>query len=67
MRLYAAVLVLMLAAPACGTAETQRPSLEIQDTVRDVGRVIQGETIRQIFEFTNRGSATLEILDVAHS
>jgi hypothetical protein len=49
---------------ACGT---KGPSMWIDNPTRDVGTLIQGETIRQVFGITNKGSATLEISNVAHS
>jgi hypothetical protein len=39
----------------------------IDNPTRDVGTLIQGETIRQVFGITNKGSSTLEISNVAHS
>lgn len=45
----------------------QNPSIHIDDPHRDVGTIIQGETIRQVFGITNKGSATLEIMGVTHS
>ena len=68
MRFYTAVFVWMLAALACGTGrQSKAPLLEIEDTTRDVGKVTQGETILQVFSFTNKGPGTLEILHVMHS
>ena len=53
---------------ACGTGQQAKsPSLEINSTDIDVGKVTQGETIKHVFSFTNRGPGTLEILNVGHS
>jgi hypothetical protein len=67
MRFYFAVLALILAVSTDVIGQTKRPSLFIENTSRDVGTVTQGETIKQVFQFTNKGDATLEILDVQHS
>jgi len=68
MRFHSAVLVWVLAVLACGTGQQAKsPSLEINSTDIDVGKVTQGETIKHVFSFTNRGPGTLEILNVGHS
>jgi hypothetical protein len=52
---------------AAAAGETKNPSIQIENPMRDVGALIQGETIRQVFVIANQGSGTLEILNVAHS
>ena len=48
-------------------AQEKGPSFYIESSSRDVGKVTQGKTIKQIFAFSNKGSATLEIMSVTHS
>jgi hypothetical protein len=67
MRLYFAALAFMLAVSTTVIGQTKRPSLFIENTSRDVGTITQGDTIKQVFQFANKGDGTLEILDVAHS
>jgi hypothetical protein len=52
---------------AAVAVEAKGPSIQIENPIRDVGTLTQGETIRQVFVITNKGSGTLEILDVAHA
>jgi hypothetical protein len=52
---------------AIAAGGTKSPSIWIDSPTRDVGTLIQGEPIRQVFAITNKGAATLEILNVAHS
>jgi len=67
MRFYSAVFVVILAALACGIAQQPKaPLLEIDGATSNAGKVMQGETIRQVFTFTNKGPGTLEILKVTH-
>ncbi len=67
MRSYLAALVLVLAASVSVCGQTSGPSISIENTSRDAGTISQGEMIRQVFQFANKGDRTLEILDVAHS
>ena len=39
----------------------------IDNPVKDFGKVMQGETIKHVFSFSNKGSTTLEILSVEPS
>jgi hypothetical protein len=66
MRLWFAVLVCSFSALTSGVGQG-KPSIQIDNVNRDVGTVAQGEVIKQVFVFTNKGSGTLEILGVEHS
>lgn len=48
-------------------AQQKGPSIEFESTTRDVSKVSDGEVIHQVFKFTNKGDATLEILSVTAS
>jgi hypothetical protein len=49
------------------SGQDKAPSMAFDDPVKDFGKVIQGEVIKHIFNFSNKGSATLEILGVEPS
>jgi len=66
MRLCFAVLVCMSVTLTSGIGQG-KPSIQIENVNRDVGTIQQGDVIRQVFAFTNKGSGTLEILNVEHS
>ena len=67
MRLFSTVLTYILAVSASAAGQAKGPSFFIENTSRDVGTIDQGKTIKQVFQFANKGDRTLEILDVAHS
>jgi hypothetical protein len=67
MRLYIALILSMPVLSMSGLGQAKGPLLQIEDISRDVGTVLQGETIKQIFAFTNKGPGTLEIFNVEHS
>ncbi|MBZ5496133.1 MAG: DUF1573 domain-containing protein [Acidobacteriia bacterium] len=48
-------------------ARQKSPIIEFDSTTREVGKVIDGEAINQVFKFANKGDATLEILSVEPS
>lgn len=41
------------------------PSIVVDDPVKDFGKVMKGETLKHVFQFSNKGSGTLEISDVS--
>jgi len=64
---------LLLLACVVGPAEAEEkevkqkksvPVLEIKETTYDFGRVIQGNTVKHVFQVFNRGDATLRIKNV---
>ena len=67
MRFYLVLIVAALSASAVVAGQTNTPSVYFENTSRDVGTVTQGEIIKQVFSFVNKGPGTLEILDVGHS
>ncbi len=40
------------------------PSMVVDDSVKDFGKVMQGKMLKHVFGFSNQGSGTLEILSV---
>jgi len=67
MRICFAVLLFMPAAWTNAVGQAKSPSIYFESVNRDVGTIPQGEIIKQVFAFTNKGSAALEIKDVAYS
>jgi hypothetical protein len=58
--------VLMPGLLALGSA-VKAPSIAFDSTSRDFGTVTEGESLKQVFTFRNKGDATLEILKVEPS
>ena len=48
-------------------AQDKRPIISFDSQVKNVGKVTEGELIKQVFKFTNKGDATLEIYKVEPS
>jgi hypothetical protein len=46
------------------SGQDKAPSIVFEDSVKDFGKVLQGETLKHVFSFSNKGSTTLEILSV---
>jgi hypothetical protein len=44
-----------------------KPSIQFDSITRDAGTVQQGDVIKRVFIFTNRGGGILEILNVEHA
>jgi len=61
------VLVWILAIATHVFGQTKEPLIYFEHTSADFGTVRQGEILRQVFRFTNRGSGTLEILRLTPS
>jgi hypothetical protein len=63
------VSILACALPFLTTVDgvERKPSFYSDSISSDAGTVTQGEVIKQVFAFSNRGTGTLEILNVQHS
>ena len=48
-------------------AQDKHPSIVFENQAADHGKVTEGETIKHIFKFANKGDAVLEILKVEPS
>lgn len=55
--------VFLLFAVACFAASSGEkiPTLVFESATKDFGKVTEGETLKHVFKFTNKGEATLEI------
>lgn len=63
MRYCTAILIWLIAGmPVSGQAK--KPSIVFDRLAKDAGTVTQGEIVRQVFAFTNKGSGILEIARV---
>jgi hypothetical protein len=49
------------------TAQDKSPAVVFENQVADHGTVTEGQVIKHIFKFANKGSAVLEILKVESS
>lgn len=49
------------------SGQDKAPSMVMDNPVRDFGKVMQGETIKHVFSFSNKSSTTLEILSMEPS
>ncbi len=58
--------ILMLGLFASGAAQ-KTPVIAFDGTGKDFGTVTEGESLKHVFIFTNKGDATLEILKVEPS
>jgi len=45
-------------------AQIKAPQVSFDAPAKDFGKVTAGETLRHVFQFTNRGQAVLEIFQV---
>jgi len=65
MRIYCAMFVWLLAGSAFSQAKM--PAISFDSVSKDAGRVTQGEVVRQVFTFINKGTGILEIKGVEPS
>jgi hypothetical protein len=49
------------------SGQDKAPSMVFDNPAKDFGKVMQGETIKHVFSFINKGSSTLQILSVEPS
>ena len=49
------------------SGQDKAPSMVFDNPIKDFGKVMQGEMIKHVFSFSNKGSSTLEILSVEPS
>ena len=48
-------------------AQERAPRIVFDSQTKDFGKVIEGQPLKHVFRFTNKGNATLQILNVAPS
>jgi hypothetical protein len=51
-------------AVAAGVAQQKGATIVFDSQSKDFGRVLEGEPLKHVFKFSNRGSGTLEILNI---
>ena len=44
--------------------QDKTPTIAFDSQAKDFGKVMEGEVLKHVFKFTNKGQATLEILKV---
>lgn len=64
MRYGPAILIWIMAGMASVSGQAKKPSIVFDSIIKDAGKVTQGETVKQVFTFTNKGSGILEIVSV---
>jgi len=64
MRYGPAILIWIVVGMASVYGQAKKPSIIFDSMTKDAGKVTQGETVKQVFTFTNKGSGTLEITNV---
>ena len=62
-RLALLSLGLFLAAAPAAVAAPNGPMIVFDSPSKDFGKVTEGQVLKHIFKFTNKGTATLEILN----
>ncbi len=67
MRICLAVVGLLMLGMLSLPAQNRAPRIAFDSLTKDCGKIIEGETLKQVFRFTNKGDATLEILKVEPS
>ncbi len=63
----ACILILAVAALPPIYAQSRAPSIHFESETREFGRVTEGELLKHVFRFTNKGTAALEIFSVEPS
>jgi hypothetical protein len=61
------LLAFMLTGAVSAPGQDKQPSIEFDFVSKDYGTVTQGETIKQVFPFTNKGAGVLQIIDIGES
>jgi hypothetical protein len=64
-RLFLCVFPVLGMAPCL--AQDITPSIVFENPTQDMGKITEGETLKHVFKFTNKGQGTLEVLKVEPS
>jgi hypothetical protein len=67
MRFCSAIFFCFLAGLSSVTGQSKTASIDFESQNRDSGKIMEGETIKQVFQFTNKGAGVLEIRSVEPS
>jgi len=63
-RFSAALWILLMAGQTGLWGQDEAPSMVIDNSMKDFGKVMQGEMLKHVFNFSNQGPGTLEIISV---
>ena len=63
-RLPFLILMLVVASGTLIGGQDKGPSISFDSTSKNFGKATEGETLRHVFKFTNRGNAPLEVIGV---
>ena len=63
-RFCSAMWMCLIAGLMALSGQDKAPSMVFDNPVRDFGKVMQGETLKHVFIFTNKGSDALSIIEV---
>jgi hypothetical protein len=66
-RFYSTMWICLMASLTVHSGQDQASSIIFDHSEKDFGKVIQGETLKHVFIFTNKGSTVLEILGIEPS
>jgi hypothetical protein len=67
MQFYFMLLAFLLTGAIGALGQDKQPSIEFDFVSKDYGPVLQGQTIKQIFTFANKGAGVLRIMDIGKS
>ena len=66
-RICLAIMAVSIVGLLCLPAQDKAPLIVFDGQTKDFGKITEGETLKHIFRFTNKGTATLEIIRVEPS
>ncbi len=66
-RIVSLIWALFLVSSFSAYPQSKAPAIVFDSQTKDFGTVVEGDPLKHIFHFTNKGSATLKILNVAPS
>jgi hypothetical protein len=61
------VCILMISALSLFAQNTHAPSIYFDSQTMDFGKILEGQKLKHVFKFANKGTATLEVLSVVAS
>jgi hypothetical protein len=67
MRCFTVFLMCLWIGLPAASAQANKPQIVFESTTQDAGTFIQGEVIKRVFTFSNKGSGLLEITDIRSS
>lgn len=64
---YLSLCIVLASGTLIFPAQGKGPVISFDSLAKDLGKVTEGETIKHVFRFTNKGDTTLEIFKVEPS